>query len=146
MLFSDNSPTVSWVELFAAKGSLVADQLLQVLSIRMQKARVSPLTTMHIAGTRNSMTDIPSRSFGSEPKWLCTSNDQLLTLFNLSFPLPEKNSWTVFRPSCAIFTKLISVLRMQHFKMDEWRRLPAIGKSISPTGAAMLDLFDWSLR
>ena len=67
-LFSDNQPTVSWVERFAARGSLVADQLLRVLALRMHKARVSPLTTMHIAGSRNQMTDIPSRSFGSEPK------------------------------------------------------------------------------
>ena len=118
-LFSDNQPTVSWVERFAARGSLVADQLLRVLALRMHKARVSPLTTMHIAGSRNQMTDIPSRSFGSEPKWHCHSDDQLLTLFNSLFPLPNKNSWTVFQLSNDISTKLISVLRMQHFEMGD---------------------------
>ena len=144
-LFSNNQPTVSWVERLAARGSLVADQLLRVLALRMHKARVSPLTTMHIAGSRNQMTDIPSRSFGSEPKWHCHSDNQLLTLFNSLFPLPNKNSWTVFQLSNDISTKLISVLRMQHFEMGEWLRLPRIGKSITPRGASMSGLFDWSL-
>ena len=119
--------------------------MLRVLALRMHKARVSPLTTMHIAGSRNQMTDIPSRSFGSEPKWHCHSDDQLLTLFNSLFPLPNKNSWTVFQLSNDISTKLISVLRMQHFEMDEWRRLPRIGRNSTPRGASMSGLFDWSL-
>ena len=144
-LFSDNSPTVSWVERFAARGSLVADQLLRVLAIRMRQACVSPLTTMHIAGSRNSMTDIPSRSFGSNASWHCKSDTELLTLFNKTFPLPSKNSWTVFHLSSAISMKLISVLRMQHFEMGEWLRLPKRGRNTTPTGQSMSDLFEWSL-
>jgi hypothetical protein len=65
-LFSDNSPTVSWVRRLAAKGSLVAGELLRALALRMKQKQVSPLTTLHIAGHKNAMTDIPSRSFGSE--------------------------------------------------------------------------------
>ena len=38
-LFSDNQP---WVERFAARGSLVADQLFRVLAMWMRKNRVSP--------------------------------------------------------------------------------------------------------
>ena len=144
-LFSDNQPTVSWVERFAARGSLVADQLLRVLALRMRKNRVSPTTTMHIAGSRNAMTDIPSRSFGSEPEWHCTDDNQLLTLFNSLFPLPDKNSRTVFQPSSAICTELISVLRMQHFEMHEWRRLPRRGRSTTPSGQSTSGLFNWSL-
>jgi hypothetical protein len=63
---SDNSPTVSWVRRLAAKGSLVAGELLRALALRMKQKQVSPLTTLHIAGQKNAMTDIPSRSFGSE--------------------------------------------------------------------------------
>jgi hypothetical protein len=65
-LFSDNSPTVSWVRCMAAKGSLVAGELLRALALRMKQKHVSPLTMLHIAGQKNAMTDIPSRSFGSE--------------------------------------------------------------------------------
>jgi hypothetical protein len=144
-LFSDNQPTVSWVERFAARGSLVADQLLRILALRLRKARVSPLTTMHIAGKRNQMTDVPSRSWGSNPAWKCASHDELLTMFNALFPLPSKNSWTVFQPSSAIATKLISVLRMKHFEMAEWRRLPKLGRNTTPIGSTTSSLFNWSL-
>jgi hypothetical protein len=67
-LFSDNSPTVSWVRKMAAKGSKVADQLLRALCLRMRQRNISPLTSLHIPGKKNAMTDIPSRSFGSEKK------------------------------------------------------------------------------
>ena len=117
--FSDNQPTVSWVERFAARGSLVADQLLRVLALRMRRCRVLSLTTMHAAGSRNRMTDIPSCSFGSEPKWHCASDQQLLALFDSMFPLPNKNCWTAFQISSDICMRLTSVLRMTHFKMPE---------------------------
>ena len=95
----------------AAKGSLVADQLLRALSLRMKLRQVSPLTTLHIEGKKNAMTDIPSRSFGSEPKWFCKDDTELLTLFNKTFPIPQQNSWTAFQPSSAICMRVISVLR-----------------------------------
>ena len=68
-LVSDNTPTVSWVQRMACRSSLVAEQLIRVLTLRMNAQRSCPLTTLHIAGDQNSMTDIPSRSFGSEAKW-----------------------------------------------------------------------------
>ena len=69
-LFNDNSPTVGWAKRMAAKGSLVAGQLLRALALRLKARRTSPLTPQHISGTKNRMTDIPSRSFGSEKKAL----------------------------------------------------------------------------
>ena len=36
-----------------------------------KKARASPLITLHIAGEENVITDIPSRSFGSNLSWFC---------------------------------------------------------------------------
>eukprot|EP00956_Cyclotella_meneghiniana_P036899 scaffold132055_cov20-Cyclotella_meneghiniana.AAC.1 len=70
-LFSDNAPTVSWVNKLASKNSQVADQLIRALARRLKLKGASPLSTMHIAGDKNEMTDIPSRSFGSEQKWFC---------------------------------------------------------------------------
>jgi hypothetical protein len=122
-LFSDNSPTISWVRKMAAKGSKVADQLLRALCLRMKQRNISPLTSLHIPGKKNAMTDIPSRSFGSEKKWHCKTDSELLTLFNASFPLPSQNSWTVFRPSSGIKHRIISALRQQALEMDEWRQL-----------------------
>ena len=144
-LFSDNSPTVSWVERMAARGSLVADQLLRALTLRLKVKHVSPLTPMHIEGKKNSLTDVPSRSFGSNLAWYCANDDELLTLFDSMFTLPDQSSWTVFRLSSAISIRVISILRMQVFGMDEWRRLPRLGKHIGSTGKPTANLWEWTL-
>jgi hypothetical protein len=144
-LFSDNSPTVSWVRRLAAKGSLVAGELLRALALRMKQRQVSPLTTLHIAGQKNAMTDIPSRSFGSEKKWYCKNDDELLTLFNRSYPLPNQNSWTVFQISYEINIRVISVLRTMAFGMAEWRRLPRLGNHTGKVGEVMSNLWEWTL-
>ncbi len=65
VLFSDNSPTVSWVQCMACCSSLVAEQLIRVLTLRFNLQRICLITTLHIAGDQNQMTDIPSCSFGS---------------------------------------------------------------------------------
>ncbi len=68
-LFSNNSPTVSWVKRMASRSSLVAKQLIRILALRFNIHKVCLITTLHIMGNQNAMTDIPSCSFGSEPKW-----------------------------------------------------------------------------
>ena len=144
-LFSDNSPTVHWVRRLAAKQSVVAAQLLRALALRMRAKRASPLTPLHVAGVENAMTDVPSRSFGSEKKWHCKNDAELLTIFNDLFPLPKKASWTVFRPTSAICMRVISVLRMKVSTMEEWRRLPRAGRHVLPSGPAMSGLWEWTL-
>jgi len=68
-LFSDNQPTVSWVQRLASKSSVVAGQLVRALALRLKTTGASLLTPLHIAGVENAITDIPSRSFGSVNKW-----------------------------------------------------------------------------
>jgi hypothetical protein len=118
-VFSDNSPTVTWAQRLKCRGSLVADQLIRAIALRMKQLRVSPLTPLHVPGEENDMTDIPSRSFGSVAKWFCKTDEDLLTLFNSSFPLPDQNTWTVYRPSREIVSRICSVLQMQVLEMDE---------------------------
>jgi hypothetical protein len=144
-LFSDNQPTVSWVDRLASKSSVVAGQLVRALALQMKKARVSPMTPLHIRGAENPLADVPSRSFGKEPKWHCKSDDNLLTLFNKLFPLPNQNSWTVFHPSCAIFTRVCSVLRMKATSAEEWRRLPGVGRHVGKIGEPSSHLWEWTL-
>ena len=143
-LFSDNSPTVHWVQRLAAKHSEIAMQLVRALALRLQLAQASPLTPLHIAGVNNTLTDIPSRSFGSEPKWLCKTDHDLLTLFNTTFPLPQQASWTVYQLSSEIATKVISILRMKAFTADEWRRLPRKGKFYGTVGSPTSSLWEWT--
>ena len=113
--------------------------------MRLKKRQASPLTPMHVAGLDNAMTDIPSRSFGSKPEWHCRDDVELLTLMNAKFPLPKQKSWTVFRLSSAISTRVLSVLRMKHTTLDEWRRLPVTGKFSGEIGAASSQLWEWTL-
>ncbi len=91
------------------------------------------------------MTDIPSCSFGSENKWHCKSNTELLTLFNNLFPIPLQSSWTVFQISYAVGMRVTSVLQMKDFTLEEWRRLPKAGKHVGAAGQPMSHLWEWTL-
>ncbi len=51
-LFSNNSPTVSWVQWMAARSSLVAEQLIQILVMRFNIQKVCLITMLHIAGNK----------------------------------------------------------------------------------------------
>jgi len=143
-LFSDNSPTVSWVQRMACRSSLIAEQLLRVLALRINTQRSCPLTTLHIAGDQNTMTDIPSRSFGSNPKWHFKTEHDLLTFFNSSFPLPNKNSWSVCQPTSKMTMRVISILRIVPFTLEDWRRLPAVAKNIGTGGKPIQGLWEWT--
>ena len=144
-LFSDNSPTVHWVRRMAARGSLVAAQLVGALALRLKQKGVSPLTPLHVEGKRNAMTDVPSRSFGSEPKWFCDNDIDFCNMFNDMFPLPNQQSWTVFKISTDLFTRVLSVLQMQAFEMDKWRRLPPSGRFVGDIGAPTAGLWELTL-
>ena len=57
-VFSDNTPTVSWVERLASKQSKTAGGLLCALLFRMRNHQASPLTALHIKGVHNSIADM----------------------------------------------------------------------------------------
>ena len=52
-LFSDNTPTVSWVTRLASKRSQVGERLIRALALRLKTARCCPLTPLHVAGSCN---------------------------------------------------------------------------------------------
>lgn len=144
-LFSDNTPTVSWVTRLASRHSIVAANLVAALALRLKRLRCCPLTPQHIKGIENTITDIPSRSFGSVPQWHFKSNDDLRTFFNDHFPLPNQVSWNVFQFHSGVAMRVISLLRIKHSSLDEWRRLPKIGSLTGVTGPNMSRLWDWTL-
>jgi hypothetical protein len=143
-LFSNNSPTVSWVQRMACRSSLIAEQLIRVLALRMNAQQSCPLTTLHIAGDQNTMTDIPSRSFGSNKKWHFKTKNNLLIFFNSSFPLPLQNSWSLCQPTSKIAMRVISILRIVPFKLEDWRRLPVAAKNIGTIGRPTRALWEWT--
>ncbi len=144
-LFSNNLLTVGWVRRLATRGSLVLAHLIRALALRLKLKGTCPITPLRIAGKENSMTDIPLRSFGSEPKWLCKSNPELLTLFNTLLPFPNQNSGTVFQIFYAVGTRVTSVLQTKDFTLDKWRRLPKEGNLVGRAEQPMLRLWEWTL-
>ena len=120
-------------------------QLVRALTLRLKKAGTSPLTPLRIDAEENTMTDIPSLSFGSNLSWFCKNYTDLLNSSNRNFPLPNQASWTVFIPSNAASTKVISVLQMQYFEMGEWIQLKKAGKHVGKICVLLSDLWEWSL-
>ena len=143
-LYSDNSPSVSWIQRLAARRSPIAMQLIRSLALRLQIRKASPLTTLHIPGVQNQMTDVPSRSFGSNPKWECHTDSAFSSFYNSMFPLPNQASWNVFRFSRGVVTRVTSVLLTRPSTMDEWRRLPRLGRCIGPVGQSSSHLWAWT--
>ena len=140
-LFGDNIASISWTKKLASKKSLVAEQLVQALALRLKARKACPLITTHIQGKKNEIADVPSRSFGSNKEWHCETNNDFLTLFNSYFPLPNQTSWTVFQLSTKVVMRVISILQMTRFELEEWRRLPRVGSHVGKTGSASANLW-----
>jgi hypothetical protein len=131
------------VERLASKWSKVAKHLIQALAMCLKTNQTCPLTPMHIPGHQHAIADVPSRSFGCYPAWHCTTDSDILTLFNSMFPLHNQQSWMVFHPNYKVAMHVISVLRMQPFKLDRWRRLPKVRKHIGKIGTPTSGLWEW---
>ncbi len=126
-----------------SKRSIIAENLIQALALQLKTQHACPLTPMHIKGKQNAISDVPSWSFGSNPKWTCKTDEDLLTLFKSMFPLQMQKSWTVYRPNCAVATHVISILQMKPFMLDNWRRQPKVGRHIGNIGAHTSDQREW---
>ncbi len=144
-LFSDNTPTVSWVKCLSSHHSIVAASLVAALALWLKTHRCCPLTPQHIRGKDNTITDIPSRSFGTKPQWHFKTDIELCTFFNSHFPLPNQTSWNVFQIHSDVAMHVISILRTKHFLLDKWWRLPKIGSITGPIGPNMSHLWDLTL-
>ncbi len=144
-LFSDNTPTISWVTRLASHHSIIAANLVAALALCLKKLGCCLLTPQHIKGKENRITDIPSCSFGSVPQWHFKSNDDLQNFFNSNFSLPNQISWNVFQLHSDVPMRMILKLRTKHFSLDEWRRLPKIGSLTGTTGPNTSHLWDWTL-
>ena len=131
---SDNSATVAWQTRGASKRSDAANRLLRILAVRLRKNRASPLVTRHISGDRNSLGDVPSRSFGWKAAWHFESDADFLTFFNSRFPLPNQNCWTGFRLTDEVSSRVMRELLTQGSPMAEWRRLPTLGTKYGTNG------------
>ncbi len=118
-LFSNNTPTVSWVTCPASRHSIVMANLVAALALCLKKLCYCPLMPQHIKGKENTITDIPSRLFGSVPQWHFKSNNDLRTFFNSHFPLPNQTSWNVFQLHLNVAMHVILILQTKHFLLHK---------------------------
>lgn len=109
-LYSDNTLTVHGVRWLAARSSLAAMNIIQVLVPQLQMTKASTITTLHIEGTQNAMMDIPSWLFGSTDKWHCAINASFLTLHSSFSPLPTQEYQNNYFSYVASI-KVISILQ-----------------------------------
>jgi hypothetical protein len=116
-LFSDNSPTVRWVDRLASRQSITITHLIQALALRPKANKCGPLPAQHISG-ENKMTDIPSLLFRSVPQWHFKTDPKLLMFFDKMFPLPNQQTWMVFCPSLELGMHVIFVLWTWHTTLD----------------------------
>jgi hypothetical protein len=59
------------------------------------------------------------------------------------FPLPTQTSWNVFQLNCKMVTRVIFALRMTPFTLDDWRKLPKVGRHAGVIGVLMSNLWEW---
>jgi hypothetical protein len=144
-LFSDNSTTISWVNKMALQKLGITVQLVRALALRLNIKQTCPLTPVHILGMENALTDIPLHLFVSVKEWECKTDNNLLTLFNNKFPLPNQASWMVFHFDTKVTMRVISALQMKGITLAKWQQLPRIGKHIGTIGPNMSNLWDWTL-
>jgi hypothetical protein len=59
----DNTPTVSWTNKLSSSKSTIAGRLTRALALRIHANEASPLILVSIAGVKNRMADVASRTF-----------------------------------------------------------------------------------
>ncbi len=51
VLFSDNTPTVSWITRLASEKSRIAELLVRALALRLKMTHTCPLPPLHVIGS-----------------------------------------------------------------------------------------------
>ncbi len=114
-LWSDNTPTVSWLIKYASKASSkVPERILRLLALRHRWNRRGPHDIQHWAGEDNKMPDFSSRSYEQGFRDDAEGDEEFLTEFQRRFPLPPQlGSWRLVQPRTEIISAAFSILRNQ---------------------------------
>ena len=116
--FSDNTPTVAWSKRMADKSqSPTAGRLLRGLAAMQRATRAGPLTVASIAGKKNDMADVASRSFNTAS---LVSDAPFLTHFNTRFPLPQNASWKLVPLTPEMNLLVTSTLAGKRLPLQQW--------------------------
>jgi hypothetical protein len=128
----DNTPTVSWTNKLSSSRSMVAGRLTRALALRIHANEASPLISVSIAGVKNRMADVASRTFGRHavtPDTFDQADAEFLRSFSNAFPLQD-DSWSIFRLSDRLNSRIFSELRGTTSTLGSWLRLTTKGSAI----------------
>jgi hypothetical protein len=148
----DNSPAVAWTTRMATRSaSPISYRLLKGLAMRQRTTQSAPPAVYHLAGTRNQFADVASRkatgvpnhfhSMEKSPESMCP--ESFLTLFNSSFPLPQRLSWHNVQPPLGLWQNVIATLRGQRLTLRQW--MTPLAEPVSSIGLPMLQHGDSTL-
>jgi hypothetical protein len=121
----DNTPTVSWIEKMASKSiTPMAGRLLRGLAFMLYCHRAGRLTTIHVLGPQNIMADIASRPSKTQTFFHATtpvlSDHDFLSLFNVSFPLPDQQAWGLAQVPPWLKSNVFETLRGKQLDLQLW--------------------------
>ena len=120
----DNTPTVAWVSKLCCSKSLVATNLLKIWGSRMLHAKIPRPMIHYIQGQSNTLADFASRKFNKKTTngiQQPISDYEFLTQFNSKFPLPQNQSWRLFRLNGTVTSRVIAVLLTKPSSVASWR-------------------------
>lgn len=141
----DNTSTVSWAAKMTSKKSKIGHRLLRALCLRHCANESSPLAPLSIAGLRNLMADLASRSFRKAGKGTYNLTDvAFLHKFNVDFSLTQNASWQLFQLSTKLSSLVFSELRMQPSPMGSWMRLTTKGNATGIIGPGSCTNITWT--
>jgi ribonuclease HI len=110
-VFSDNTPTVSWMQkLMSHSKKPTSARLLRALAMRARTLETQVPTVPHWAGKDNRPADAASRSFDPTNSHCAFNDTHFLHLFNSCFPLPQAVSWQLLPLPLIPLSQLISTL------------------------------------
>ena len=137
----DNTPTVSWTNKLSSSKSPTAGRLTRALAMRIHANQASPLISVSIAGVKNVMADVASRTFSrhtvSDSTFKITDSE-FLHMFSSKFPLQD-TSWNIFRLSTKLSSRIFSELRGQTSTLGSWLRITTRGSVIGHIGKPTSD-------
>ncbi len=83
IIYSDNLPSVSWVEQMASRKSVIGAHMIRAIALRMNLQKRCPIMPQHVTGKQNLMADYASSwLFGHPAQWCFNSGTEFAQMFN----------------------------------------------------------------
>jgi hypothetical protein len=138
---NSNTPTVSWTnKLSLSAHAAIAGRLTRaLLALRIHANEALPLISVSISGVDTTMlADVSSRTFNrnaASTNSFKISDEDFLHFFADSFPL-HNDSWSVFRLSDKLSSRIFSELRGRTSALGSWLQITMSGSAIGRFGAS----------